>query len=755
MDLDAPMHLYDRRIKPYANVKLINPHEEDAMGGDVINYSEYHPLQVTPFNMLNQKQKIERQKMFGVNPGEPDLISPKPQGKFKRTRGAGDSVGIQPISINIDSRGTPLSPNYKKPIQPVVYQPSVNRITPKGLPTSTQPIPQMLTMPDRIEKDSRTGAEYKGINVSHYTDALGRYTAKLNKTTTPGVRGRISYKNGGNIPMAQNGLVANKYSELPQYVFSNAPEYRKLYEEGRVGRYNPTTNTYALPDLKGVEIKSTDQSVAKAVRDSGGQFWRGVGELMSQPQKRMMKGITGKEQYPSEAIGFKDPKGFWQNAANFGIDVTADPVNLLGVGLAKGLVKQPIKNLSKFSPYLSTAKRISTAERIGKVVKPIGRVDRKLLPEELAALREELATEGILSSQKTPNFPWKEPIRKGIEPWSYEIEAGRQLTGSKLGDVKGAIFGGKNPKYMTEEQWIAKEIKINEIKRKQLESQWERTGFTPPSGSISDGLYQDLPDVKNMPAINKIKSLKEAINFRDKNRLAMPNYEGRPLHFKYFNPEQNRYATWDMYLGKPQTKHPLYDVSKLSTKNHTIYTIKKEFMDNSRVERRLSGHIDEIEYMMNKNLNTYTHDELRGSIRKVGDNYVVPDNDGGLFGTMGGFNWQITKMSDGNYKAIANDIWDLQPLKNLRGTKVVKNIEVGKALGIGKPLDVKVGFIVDGKTKKIINTFGLTGLGTGAAIQSQKKNSTFRSLKVGGIIKGNSGTKFAIAGTPAFNKHPL
>ena len=104
-------------------------------------------------------------------------------------------------------------PAFKKPIQPVVYEPFVNRITPKGLPTSTQPIPQMLNMPDRIEMDSRTGTEYKGINVSHYTDALGRYTAKLNKTTTPGVRGRISYKDGG-IIYAQKG---KKLPPLPLF----------------------------------------------------------------------------------------------------------------------------------------------------------------------------------------------------------------------------------------------------------------------------------------------------------------------------------------------------------------------------------------------------------------------------------------------------------------------------------------------------------------------------------------------------------
>jgi hypothetical protein len=62
---------------------------------------------------------------------------------------------------------------------------------------------------------------------------------------------------------------------------------------------------------------------------------------------------------------------------------------------------------------------------------------------------------------------------------------------------------------------------------------------------------------------------------------------------------------------------------------------------------------------------------------------------------------------------MAKDVWDLQPFKNDKtGIGFIdkiggafKNIEVGKALGIGKPLDVQVGFMFDPKTRKIINTF--------------------------------------------------
>jgi len=101
----------------------------------------------------------------------------------KGAKSTGDSITIADIPI------------YKKPTQPVIYQAFVNRMLPKGLPTSTKPTLKTLTVPDRIEKDSKTGKEYKGIDVTHYTDALGRYTAKLNLSTTPGIRGRISTNN--------------------------------------------------------------------------------------------------------------------------------------------------------------------------------------------------------------------------------------------------------------------------------------------------------------------------------------------------------------------------------------------------------------------------------------------------------------------------------------------------------------------------------------------------------------------------------
>jgi len=106
------------------------------------------------------------------------------------------SSDIKPIGYNRNHYGGIGTPIYKKPVN-MVYEPAISKMTPKCLPVFTQPTPKLLRMPDRIELDPTKHAAYRGIDVNHYTDALGRYTAKLNLVTKPGVTGRISYKRGG------------------------------------------------------------------------------------------------------------------------------------------------------------------------------------------------------------------------------------------------------------------------------------------------------------------------------------------------------------------------------------------------------------------------------------------------------------------------------------------------------------------------------------------------------------------------------
>lgn len=82
------------------------------------------------------------------------------------------------------------------PTQPVIYQPAITKMQSKGLPNSPRLIPNPRIMPDVIYKDnSIPNAAYTGFDITHFTDSLGRWAAKFNASTTPGIRGSISTSN--------------------------------------------------------------------------------------------------------------------------------------------------------------------------------------------------------------------------------------------------------------------------------------------------------------------------------------------------------------------------------------------------------------------------------------------------------------------------------------------------------------------------------------------------------------------------------
>jgi hypothetical protein len=286
-------------------------------------------------------------------------------------------------------------------------------------------------------------------------------------------------------------------------------------------------------------------------------------------------------------------------------------------------------------------------------------------------LRQELSEKGIVEFQKTPNLPWKEVIRKGIKPFGYDIP-------EKFDDVRSLLINKKNPHYISPDEMDGQYKSYLKL--------WEDSPVKPDKERFLKMYNQD----------NYFKTNKERVLNRFTNRFA----KDTPLT------DRNRYATWDMYLGKPQSEHPMYDISDLTkSKKDVVYTIKDDFMHKDSINRKFGEMLTNIEDMEASNTfmpKTYTKNK---------DTWKIQDTDHDYFGTMGGFNWEVKKLGNGNYKILANDVWDLHPFNYYPTTsplsKPLKNIEVGKALGIGKPLNVKVGFIVDGKTKKIINTFGL------------------------------------------------
>ena len=121
-----------------------------------------------------------------------------------------------------------------------------------------------------------------------------------------------------------------------------------------------------------------------------------VDRTLSAPSRYMVQAVTGKYQDPSEAWGYKDPKGFMQNAANFGIDMVADPMNLLGVGLA-----------SKAGKVLKTGRRIVPEAATIAEATTLGGKGAYYATSATKA-REYFRTADNLKKFKTGAFDWNE-----------------------------------------------------------------------------------------------------------------------------------------------------------------------------------------------------------------------------------------------------------------------------------------------------------------------------------------------------------
>ena len=421
----------------------------------------------------------------------------------------------------------------------------------------------------------------------------------------------------------------------------------------------------------------------------------------------------------------KDPS--WRNAGAIGMDAL--------------MMSPAAKGLGKFLGYKGIPKELPGSPNAASSVDDV-----------VTQLRNELSKEGIISQQKTLNLPWKEPIRKTIKPWNYDLK-------EKIADIKTLFKDSKNSEYFD----------IDNAYENYVKFQKNDGSITPlTKAEYTKGIKKAMDKTRFM------KSQRDVINHRFDNRFAEKSGAGPTYGFGQdaganVDLVKNRWTTWDMYLGKPQTQHPMYDISELTkSKKDVIYTIKEDFIGKEEVGDRLNDYIHEIE---NLEKGTWARGMGRGageasSITKKDGSWIIPDTDSGMFGTMGGFHWKVEKMPDGNYKAIANDVWDLQPLKNqkigkydtLSGKildkviKPIKNIEVGKALGIGKPLNVKVGFIVDGKTRKIINTFGLAPvIGTGVALGATKKQyGGLHKLQGGGSLPPKVGVSYLPKGERSY-----
>jgi hypothetical protein len=156
---------------------------------------------------------------------------------------------------------------------------------------------------------------------------------------------------------------------------------REAYENNNVYAYRPNEDMF-YSNLSGVDVVAKDTRVADAVRGGQNRFLRGAADLMGQPQQQMMGAITGTRQAPSQAWGFKDPQKFGQKAANFVIDLVADPINALpGIGLYNLTRKAGVNSGRVLFRPLRTAGENALSLAKAKGYNP---AFRKIMDEEIA-----------------------------------------------------------------------------------------------------------------------------------------------------------------------------------------------------------------------------------------------------------------------------------------------------------------------------------------------------------------------------------
>lgn len=189
------------------------------------------------------------------------------------------------------------------------------------------------------------------------------------------------YDDGGRVKKT-----SSMEKDKPRYVTTSDPEYRELYNNRQVGAWSPEHQAFNLPDLPEVVVSGKDESLLEAMSQGANKFGQGVLNTLSAPQAYMMRNLTGKQQTPSEAWGFKTTNEPWfhpKPVSNFLMDVVLDPMNLLTVGIADDLAKGAIRQGLKKGVSEGVATGVGHGKSIYNVLK-----DAKVTVDKVQKLKQ-------------------------------------------------------------------------------------------------------------------------------------------------------------------------------------------------------------------------------------------------------------------------------------------------------------------------------------------------------------------------------
>ena len=285
------------------------------------------------------------------------------------------------------------------------------------------------------------------------------------------------------MPSAQNGQEMKFYQEGldwkpksmqkggTQQIDTRDPEYANAYNQRKLGRWIDENNFDSLVPLDEVVVFGKDERVKEAMSQTGSKFWSTALDLMSEPQRKMMEGITGTYQYPSEAWGFQNPGGWLDSLSSFGMNLTntvmdsaIDPFAISGT---VGVLQKPVRE----------AASLAIREGLRDGVVPIGYGLARVfdIPENIKRVRKLGIQKKIPSDikQKMASTPglekrYFETIKTRKAPWDTYLGLTKggdnmRFTGQDpvTGFDKYELLNNINPLNPEEARHLANQLKYN------------------------------------------------------------------------------------------------------------------------------------------------------------------------------------------------------------------------------------------------------------------------------------------------------
>ena len=198
--------------------------------------------------------------------------------------------------------------------------------------------------------------------MSYNKSLLSQIVADLDKPTKPNVP-RNQWQHPGEVTKVNSPNITMKGVSYPVLGVPDKGESQMMYPG----------QEYHFPEARNVTEYPRMQKGGQ--QDIEGSAWNELGKFLDIPQRQATKFFTGKEQYPSEALGIKNP------LLASGVDFILDPMNIpfgafgvVGHSLAKPAIKEAayigrnVKNIRGLKREISSVmKDLKNPESIQKM----------------------------------------------------------------------------------------------------------------------------------------------------------------------------------------------------------------------------------------------------------------------------------------------------------------------------------------------------------------------------------------------------